>query len=237
MNLSDQNNGSVLKHGAQTEGGLENVYPPVSSGAPRSGAAHADVDLGDPVDSHAHSLHDSSDGPASGHQEHATHKLGAGGAVPTLDLDVHAMGHSAFPLDGAGPGHDDDHGVVHSQNNLSIDLPLEGPDTASMAASTMVQDHGSDAAPTRLLDAEPAPVEVEQVDEDNTGLPMIGRRSQGYQQRFVTTLSVIGLVGLVAAGYGAVSSANSHALQVEATGAALMQSQRLAKSVSQAMIG
>jgi twitching motility protein PilJ len=239
MNLSDQNNGSVLKHGAQTEGGLENVYPPVTSGAGaqrRAGGAHGDVDLADAVDSHAQSLHDSSDGPAAGHREHPTHALSTGGAVPTLDLDVHAMGHSAFPLDGAGPGQDDDHGVMHSQNNLSIDLPLDGPDTASMAASTMVQDN-NEAAPTRLLDAEPAPVEVDQVDEDNTGLPMIGRRSQGYQQRFVTILAVVGIVGLVAAGYGAVSSANSHALQVEATGAALMQSQRLAKSVSQAMIG
>ena len=39
------------------------------------------------------------------------------------------------------------------------------------------------------------------------------------------------------AGAGAISAANPHATQVEATGAALMQSQRLAKSVSQAMIG
>ena len=31
MNLSDQNNGNVLKRGAHTEGGLENVYPPIAS--------------------------------------------------------------------------------------------------------------------------------------------------------------------------------------------------------------
>ena len=108
-----------------------------------------------PVDSHRQSLHDSHDGPGVGHQEHPTHALSTGGAVPTLDLDVHAMGHSAFPLDGAGPGQDDEHGVVHSENNLSIDLPLEGVDTAAMTASTLVPDH-NEAAPTRLLDAEPA---------------------------------------------------------------------------------
>ena len=126
--------------------------------APRD-VALADVDLGDAVDSHRQSLHDSHDGPGVGHAEHPTHALSTGGAVPTLDLDVHAMGHSAFPLDGAGPGQDDDHGVVHSENNLSIDLPLEGVDTASMTASTMVPDH-DEAAPTRLLDAEPAEAEA-----------------------------------------------------------------------------
>ena len=128
MNLSDQNNGNVLKqHGAHTECGLENVYPPAASDSGARARARdvalADVDLGDPVDSHRQSLHDSNDGPGAGHHEHQTHALSSGGGVPTLDLDVHAMGHSAFPLDGAGPGQDDD-GVVHSENNLSIDLPL-----------------------------------------------------------------------------------------------------------------
>src|ERR1700712_5495894 len=111
MNLSDQNNGNVLKHGAQSEGGLENVYPPVAaeSGARARNLALADVDLGDAMDSHRQSLHDSHDGPGIGHhQEHPTHALSMGGAVPTLDLDVQAMGHSAFPLDGAGPGQDYD---------------------------------------------------------------------------------------------------------------------------------
>ena len=34
MNLSDQNNGGALKHGApHTEGGLDNVYPPAPAAA------------------------------------------------------------------------------------------------------------------------------------------------------------------------------------------------------------
>ena len=122
MNLSDQSSGNALKqHGARTQGGVDNVYPPVASERDRD-VALADVDLGDHVDAHAHTLRASAEGT---HAEHATHALGTGGGVPTLDLDVHAMGHSAFPLDGQGPGQDDDH-VVHSENNLSIDLPLEG---------------------------------------------------------------------------------------------------------------
>jgi twitching motility protein PilJ len=234
MNLSDQSNGNVLKqHGAHTEGGLENVYPPVASeaGARARSVAMADVDLGDALDSHRQSLHDSGDGPGVGHRDHPTHALSTGGAVPTLDLDVQAMGHSAFPLDGAGPGQDDEHG----DSNLSVDLPLEGVDT-TMVASTLVPDQ-AEPAPTRLLDAEPAPAEQPAVDEDNTGLPLIGRRSVSYQQRFVFTLTALGIVGLLVGGAGAFNAANQHALQVEATGAALMQSQRLAKSVSQAMIG
>lgn len=238
MNLSDQNNGNVLKHGAHSEGGLENVYPPVASesGARARDVALAEVALGDPADSHRQSLRASHDGPGAGHQEHPTHALSTGGAVPTLDLDVHAMGHSAFPLDGAGPGQDDDHGMVHSENNLSIDLPLEGVDTASMTASTIMPDH-AEAAPTRLLDAEPAEEEVAAIDEDDTGIPLIGRRSISYQQRVVFILTGVGILGLLAGGGAAISAANAHAQQVEATGAALMQSQRLAKSVSQAMIG
>ena len=236
MNLSDQSNGNVLKqHGAHTEGGLENVYPPVASeaGARAREVALADVDLGDAVDSHRQSLHDSHDGPGVGHQDHPTHALSTGGAVPTLDLDVHAMGHSAFPLDGVGPGQDDEHGVVHSENNLSIDLPLEGVDTATMNASTLAPDH-NDAAPTRLLDAEPPEADVATIDEDDTGLPLIGRRSVGYQQRIVFALTALGIAGLIVAGSCAFSAPTAHAQQVDATGAALMQSQRLAKSVSQA---
>src|ERR1700759_436779 len=161
MNLSDQSNANVLKqHGAHTEGGLENVYPPVAAeaGAHAREVALADVDLGDAIDSHAHSLEDPADAPGAGHAEHQTHALSTGGAVPTLDLDVHAMGHSAFPLDGAGPGQDDDHGVVHSETNRSTTLPIKGFDTATRNASTLGPDH-AEAAPTRLPDAEPAEAE------------------------------------------------------------------------------
>jgi len=41
-----------------------------------------------------------------------------------------------------------------------------------MAASTLVPDH-NEAAPTRLLEAEPTPEEVREVDADDTGLPLI----------------------------------------------------------------
>src|SRR4051812_9806184 len=111
MNLSDQNSGSLRKQGAQTEGGLENVYPPVSGRGPEAEAdlALADIDLSDsatgaptqpPHDARA--LHPSSDGPKPGHREHDTHALSGGTPIPTLDIDVATMGESAFPLDGQG---------------------------------------------------------------------------------------------------------------------------------------
>jgi twitching motility protein PilJ len=71
----------------------------------------------------------------------------------------------------------------------------------------------------------------------DTGLPVIGRWPVGQQQRALTILGLLGLVGLGLAAATAVLSANRSAAQVGATGEALMQSQRLAKSVSQAFVG
>ncbi|MET0384011.1 MAG: methyl-accepting chemotaxis protein [Burkholderiaceae bacterium] len=227
MNLSDQNNGSMLKHGAQPEGDLENVYPPApnAGSVPRADAhaddadvALADVDLSD-------------DHTPSGHD---THSLGGGAAMPAPDLDVAAMGESAFPLDGQGPGQEEDGHMGHTEG-LSIDLPLDESD-AAVAESTLVPD-AVDPASTRLLDGEPTPTELRLSDEDSTQIPLIGRRSLGYQQRVVLGMFVLGLIGLIVVGFSAFRAADTHAKQVAATGTALMQSQRLAKSVSQAMIG
>ena len=70
-----------------------------------------------------------------------------------------------------------------------------------------------------------------------TGLPLIGRQPVARQQRILVGLVVAGLLGLVAMTIWALVSANRGAAQVAASGQALMQSQRLAKSVSQALIG
>ncbi|HEV8312209.1 MAG TPA: type IV pili methyl-accepting chemotaxis transducer N-terminal domain-containing protein, partial [Burkholderiaceae bacterium] len=70
-----------------------------------------------------------------------------------------------------------------------------------------------------------------------TGLPVIGKRPVAEQQRVLLVLGALGAIGLAATIYTTVSSANRGATQVGASGQALMQSQRLAKSVSQALIG
>jgi twitching motility protein PilJ len=70
-----------------------------------------------------------------------------------------------------------------------------------------------------------------------TGLPLIGHWAPDQQQRTLVGLFVMGLAGLGVATFLALSAANQGATQVGASGQALMQSQRLAKSVSQALIG
>ncbi len=88
----------------------------------------------------------------------------------------------------------------------------------------------ADFAETRLPDAASA------VDA-GTGLPLIGRMPLGRQYRTLGVLVVVGFVGLVAMTAFSLNAASKGAAQVGASGQALMQSQRLAKSVSQALIG
>jgi twitching motility protein PilJ len=234
MNLSDQNSGNLLKEqGAHAEGGVDNVYPPI---APASGGRAVDtslddLDLSDPVEPAPTHHRAESEPPASPAQPLSTAE-----AAPALDLDIAVMGHSAFPLDGAGPGHESGRPAAHAAGDGDVDLPLDGMDSRSMGVSTLVPDL-HEPAPTRLFEADPPAAARDAADEDDTGLPLIGRRPVAYQQRLVFILAALGIVGLVVAGGGAINASNAHAQQVEATGAALMQSQRLAKSVSQAMIG
>ncbi len=70
-----------------------------------------------------------------------------------------------------------------------------------------------------------------------TGLPLIGRMPIAQQQRALIGTLVLGIGGLIGGSWLAVQKANEGASQVGASGQALMQSQRLAKSVSQALLG
>jgi len=68
-------------------------------------------------------------------------------------------------------------------------------------------------------------------------VPLIGRLPLPQQQRLLVGLVIAGLLGLLAMTFVSFSAASRGAAQVAASGNALMQSQRLAKSVSQALIG
>ena len=74
-------------------------------------------------------------------------------------------------------------------------------------------------------------------DVGGSGLPLIGNRPSAQQRRILITLGSIGLVGLVLTTALALNKAGRNSAQVGATGQAQMQSQRLAKSVSQALVG
>ncbi|MCW7537439.1 methyl-accepting chemotaxis protein [Aquabacterium sp. A7-Y] len=126
------------------------------------------------------------------------------------------------------------------------DLPLPGAD-GSLAldragASTLSQDSSiiSEAAPSEMP-GEFAETRVQHGGLDAAGprvsVPLIGHLPPATQQRLLGGFTFAGLVGLVAVTVMSQTSANKVAEQVRASGQALMQSQRLAKSVSQALIG
>lgn len=73
--------------------------------------------------------------------------------------------------------------------------------------------------------------------EARSGLPLIGHLRLDRQQRVLGAALAVGVLGLMLSAFLSVNSADRRAAQTGATGQALMQSQRLAKSVSQALIG
>ena len=70
-----------------------------------------------------------------------------------------------------------------------------------------------------------------------SGLPVIGGWPIERQQRVLTTMLGLGLVALLLTSFLAVTAGTRSAEQVGAAGQAQMQSQRMAKSVSQALVG
>ncbi|MDI1237773.1 MAG: methyl-accepting chemotaxis protein [Polaromonas sp.] len=121
-----------------------------------------------------------------------------------------------------------------SMDGVSLDMSVDPLATGAMDASS-----GS-AATARLggsdgpesLSAEDVPENVEKL-----ALPVLGRRSMGEHQRILVILLAFAVVVLGSVTFVALNQADRVAQQVAATGQSLMQSQRLAKSVSQALVG
>ena len=97
----------------------------------------------------------------------------------------------------------------------------------------------TEAAPSEMADFSETRIQEGELAAaaSGTGLPLIGKRPVGEQQRVLFAMLGLGLVGLVLMTVLSLLSANRGAAQVSASGQALMQSQRLAKSVSQALVG
>ncbi|MGD9772695.1 methyl-accepting chemotaxis protein [Diaphorobacter sp.] len=79
--------------------------------------------------------------------------------------------------------------------------------------------------------------EVDFVDDELVSLPVLGRATTAHHQRRLLMLLGIGLVVLALIAGWVLQQANRSTQQLAATGQSLMQSQRLAKSVSQALVG
>ncbi len=84
-----------------------------------------------------------------------------------------------------------------------------------------------------IEDAEEAPASS----EDIFAIPVLGTRTAAQHQRILSFALVASFIVLAVAVYWVISQTNRAAAQVGATGQALMQSQRVAKSVSQALVG
>src|SRR6478736_4996649 len=112
-----------------------------------------------------------------------------------------------------------------------------GPDasTASIEAGSTQGIDRSRVDPDSVDDSMDA---IDQQDEaELISVPLLGRRTTAMHQRILFTMLSLSLVVLGSVAIFAVNQADKVARQVAGTGTSLMQSQRLAKSVSQALIG
>lgn len=109
-------------------------------------------------------------------------------------------------------------------------------DQAALQTAAIRQPGGNDDAfaPSRMANAEDgAPA----VNQELLRLPLLGRRTIGQHQRVLVFFLAVAVAVLGTVTFLALSQADKVAQQVAATGQSLMQSQRLAKSVSQALVG
>ena len=127
-------------------------------------------------------------------------------------------------------------------NPMEETVRLGGAGSAAAAASRMGADSSiiSEAAPSEQVPdysevAMPGPLIEEQ--GFSSGLPVIGEWPLARQQRTGLVMFGIGLVGLLLTALVVLTLSGRTATQVSATGQAQTQSQRLAKSVSQALVG
>ena len=132
--------------------------------------------------------------------------------------------------------------IAHPPNPAESTARLGG-------ASLSPRLQGSDLGQSIISEATPSELAPEFADSSapgspesvaavaGSGLPLIGHLPLAQQQRLLLILFGAGLAGLIVAAVLAINAGNRSAAQVGATGQAQMQSQRLAKSVSQAIIG
>ena len=108
---------------------------------------------------------------------------------------------------------------------VTVAPPPPPPPPAAAAATDPASAYGDSSSPPSSFGEDAAP------------LPLIGARSVSDQQRLLLGLVGLGAAAFVLTGALSLSAASRQGDQLAATGQALMQSQRLAKSLSQALVG
>jgi twitching motility protein PilJ len=137
--------------------------------------------------------------------------------------------------------------VVDSLKNIFAKKRPDG-DESTTAALSLGPDM-PDPMATGSIEASSTQQNGDSIDDDSIAgldavdeaeliaVPLLGRRSIVTHQRILFTLLALALMVLGSVAIFAVNQADKVAQQVAGTGQSLMQSQRLAKSVSQALIG
>ena len=128
-----------------------------------------------------------------------------------------------------------------SMDLASVGAPVDvlataAREEAAMGAAAMGVVDGRDDAfgSSRLA---PSEQETQPITGELLALPLLGRRTIGQHQKFLAALLVLALIVLAVVAFLALNQADRVAQQLSATGESMMQSQRLAKSVSQALVG
>jgi twitching motility protein PilJ len=128
-------------------------------------------------------------------------------------------------------------GMFRKQETVDPDLSdLSSQELGRMAAERLAPAKGDngDFAESRMSTMEQPDADIEQ---GVLSLPLLGRRSAEQHRRVLGTLLLFAVVLLAAVVFFVLNKTERLGQQVAASGQALMQSQRLAKSVSQALIG
>ena len=143
-----------------------------------------------------------------------------------------------LPLDEQGPTSSTMEHTVRLSPGMSTLSPTLSP------GLDVLSERNRAGGASIISEAEPSELAALGPDDDGDAvpagagdLPLIGAWPIERQQRALLTLAGVGLAGLVLLGAYALFSSNRSSEQVAATAQAQTQSQRLAKSVSQALLG
>lgn len=121
-----------------------------------------------------------------------------------------------------------------SMDDVSLDMSVDPLATGAMNSPSAMAaaQQGEDSTGPESQSSDERPEDVELL-----SLPILGRRRMGAHQQVLVVLLGFSVVVLGSVTFVALNQADQVAQQVAATGQSLMQSQRLAKSVSQALVG
>jgi len=113
-------------------------------------------------------------------------------------------------------------------------------DQASDNGATRLTGEKGFSSPASAGDFAPSRMAGDQDHPETTGvltLPLLGSKQAEQHQKILSVMLALGLVGLGITTFSALNQTEKISQQVSSSGQALMQSQRLAKSVTQALVG